>query len=389
MTRVPLVRLDLGEPEVEAVARVIRSGWIIQGPEVLAFEAEFAKAVGAPHAVAVSSGTAALELALRALAVGPGDEVVTVSHTFVATVNAIVAVGARPVLVDVERDTLGMDPKLLAAALGAKTKAIVCVHQLGIPCDLARILDAARGVPVVEDAACAVGSELLWQDRWERIGKPRGRIACFSFHPRKVVTTGDGGMLTTADAGLAERFRLLRQHAISAPAAARHEAERVAFERYLEPAFNYRMTDLQAALARPQLARLDRIVLARRGIAARYAEALRSSPVLEPPRPRPEARWNWQSYPARLREGCGVGQREAMQFLLDRGVASKRGVSNAHQEPAYAGTSRWSAGPGGLSISEELRDTTILLPLFQGMRKEEEQQVRDAVLALGPPPRVA
>ena len=330
------MRLDLGEPEVRAVTRVIRSGWIVQGPEVAAFEGEFAAAVGAPHAVAVSSGTVALELALRTLGVGPGDEVVSVSHSFVATVNAIVAVGARPVLVDVEADTLGMDPARLPEAFTPKTKAIVCVHQLGIPCDLAGILEAARGLPIIEDAACAVGSEHLWQGTWQHIGKPHGRIACFSFHPRKVVTTGDGGMLTTGDAQLAARFRLLRQHAMSLPDTARHEAQRVVFEQYLEPAFNYRMTDMQAALGRPQIARLSASVDARRRIADRYAKALLSHPVLEAPRPRATARWNFQSYPARLRDGCGVGQVEAMQFLLDRGVACKRGVSNAHQEPAYA-----------------------------------------------------
>ena len=382
MKRVPLVRLDLGEPEIEAVSRVIRSGWIVQGPEVAAFEGDFAAAVGAPHAVAVASGTVALELALRTLGVGPGDEVVTVSHSFVATVNAIVTVGARPVLVDVEADTLGMDPARLREALTPKTKAIVCVHQLGIPCDLAGILEAARGLPVVEDAACAVGSEVLWQGQWEPIGKPHGRIACFSFHPRKVVTTGDGGMLTTLDASLAARFRLLRQHAMSLPDPARRDAARVAFEQYLEPAFNYRMTDIQAALGRPQIKRLQEIVAARRQVADSFAKVLLSHPVLEAPRPRATARWNWQSYPARLRDGCGVGQIEAMQFLLDRGVACKRGVSNAHQEPAYADTSRWSRGPGGLSVSERLRDATILLPLFHGMTPEELEQVLRATLDL-------
>jgi dTDP-4-amino-4,6-dideoxygalactose transaminase len=382
MTRVPLVRLSLGDAEVEAVARVIRSGWIIQGPEVAAFEAEFAQAVGAPHAVAVSSGTAALELALRVLGVGPGDDVVTVSHSFIASVNCVVAVGARPVLVDVERDTLGMDPARLAAALTPKTRVIIAVHQLGIPCDLAGILDAARGVPVIEDAACAVGSELPWQGRAERIGKPHGRIACFSFHPRKVLTTGDGGMLTTADAALAARARLLRQHALSVPAAERTDADAIRFESHLEPAFNYRMTDLQAALARPQLARLQAILDGRAAIAARYSKALEASAVLEPPRPRPGTRWNWQSYAARLRKGCRLGQTAVMQALLDRGVASKRGVGNAHQEPAYADTSRWTCGPGGLAVSEELRDTTIVLPLFQGMTDAEQRQVLDAVRSL-------
>src|SRR3982751_3597846 len=185
----------------------------MQGPEVAAFEREFAAAVGAAHAIAVSSGTAALELSLRALGVGAGDEVVTVSHSFIATANAVLAVGAHPVFVDVERDTLGMNPALVEAALSPRTKAILCVHQLGMPCDLAQL---------VEDAACALGSEIEWDDRWERIGRPHGVVACFSFHPRKIITTGDGGMITTNDAALDMKFRLLRQHGMSVSDTVRH-----------------------------------------------------------------------------------------------------------------------------------------------------------------------
>ena len=237
--RVPITRPQLGKAEADAVARVVRSRWVIQGPEVASFENELAAAVGAPHAVAVSSGTAALELALRVLGVGPGDEVVTVSHSFIATANCIVAVGARPVFVDVEADNFGMNPALLAEAMGPKVKAILCVHQLGFPCELGAILDVGRkhGVPVIEDAACALGSELSIDGRWERIGRPHGVLACFSFHPRKVITTGDGGMLTTQDGALASRLRLLRQHAMSVSAEAR-DKDPLARESYLEPAYN-------------------------------------------------------------------------------------------------------------------------------------------------------
>ena len=395
--RVPLVRPDLGEAEAEAAARVVRSGWVTQGPEVAAFEAEFAAAVGAEHAVAVSNCTVALQLALTAVGVRPGDDVATASHSFIATANAIVAVGARPVFVDVEEDTFGMDPGRLEAALTPRTRAVLCVHQLGIPCDLQGILRlaGARGLPVVEDAACALGSEASWQGRSERIGRPRGAVACFSLHPRKVVTTGDGGVLTTGDAALAAAFRLRRQHAMSIPDTVRHQSQSVVYEEYVEPAFNYRLTDLQAAVGRPQLARLGAIVEERRRLAAVYHQALADHAVLAPPRERPGARANWQSYPARLRAGGAELQRDVLQFLLDRGVAGKRGVHNAHQEPAYRSSgAAWSCGPGAcgrdhaagtcprLATSERLRDTTVLLPLFHGMREDEQAQVLDALAAL-------
>jgi perosamine synthetase len=381
MKRIPITRPDLGQAEVEAATRVIRSGWVTQGPEVAAFEREFAAAVGAEHAVAVSSCTVALELSLRALGVGPGDEVITVSHSFIATANSITAVGAKPVFVDVEADTWGMDPRRLAEALSERTKAVLCVHQLGIPCDMSAILDAAHhhGVPVIEDAACAIGSELLIEGRWQRIGRPLGVVACFSFHPRKVVTTGDGGMLTTGDASLARRFRLLRQHAMSVPDTIRHASDRVVFESYSEPAFNFRMTDLQAAIGRPQLERLEAILERRRQLGTRLSSTLEQNRILAPPRPRAGARWNWQSYPAVLREPHAERQTEVLQFLLDHGVAGKRGVSNAHQEPAYAGGDHWRVAPGGLAVSERLRDTTVLLPLFQAMTDEEMHGLCEAL----------
>lgn len=377
--RVPIVRPDLGAAEAEAAARVVRSGWVMQGPEVAAFEREFAAAVGAPHAVAVSSGTAALELALRVLGVGPGDEVVTVSHSFIATANAILAVGARPVFVDVERDTLGMDPARVAAALGTRTKAVLCAHQLGIPCDLAGIAAAAGSIPIIEDAACALGSEILVGDRWERLGRPHGRLACFSFHPRKVLTTGDGGMLTTTDEATATRLRLLRQHAMSVPPEAR-DRDPLAREAFLEPAYNARMTDLSAAVGRPQLARLSASIAERRRLAQLFIEALADHPVLAPPSVRPGARPNWQSFPTFLRPHPRWNQETVLRWFFDRGIACRRGVANAHEEPAYAGRGNWSGG--ALPASEYLRTHTLLLPLFHGMTTDEEALVLESLQAL-------
>ncbi len=369
MIRIPITRPDLGEAEVEAVAQTIRSGWITQGPEVAAFETEFAAFVGAKHAVAVANCTVALELSLRALGVGPGDDVVTVSHSFIATANAILAVGARPVFVDVEADTYGLDPMRLQGSITAQTKAILCVHQIGFPCDVESILRIAanRAIPVIEDAACAIGTEVQMAREWRRVGQPFGALACFSFHPRKILTTGDGGMITTADPNLDRRLRLLRQHAMSVPDTIRHRSSQIVFEEYTEPAFNARLTDIQAAVGRPQLRRLDAAVERRRLLARKLSAALDKNRVLAPPVVRPDARPNWQSFPATLRPGFFTNQVEVMQFLLDRGIATKRGISNAHQEPAYAGQNNWVRGEGGLAVSERLRDRTVLLPLFQSM----------------------
>jgi dTDP-4-amino-4,6-dideoxygalactose transaminase len=394
--QIPIVRPSLGEVEALAVARVIRSGWVAQGPEVAALERELADAVGADHAVAVCNCTAALELSLRALGIGPGDDVVTVSHSFIATANSIVAVGARPVFVDIDPATLGMDPALLEAALTPRTRAILCVHQLGFPCALPGILDIAarHRLPVVEDAACAIGSEIKIGEAWQRIGRPHGRVACFSFHPRKVITTGEGGIITTDDEALAGRLRLLRQHGMSMASTIRPESQRVVFESFSEPAYNFRLTDMQAALARCQLARLDETIAIRRGLAERYRAALADHPIVEAPQEQPWMRANFQSYPLRLRAGARLPQVEIMQRLQDRGVATRRGVGNAHAEPAYA-LAAWTCGPEPcddklhregkclrLRHSEAARDGTVMIPLFHGMSEAEQDYVIAALKAL-------
>lgn len=373
--QLPIAKPILDEREVEAVRRVILSGWVTQGPEVAAFEQEFAGAVGAPHACAVSNCTTALHLALLAVGVGPGDEVITVSHSFIATANAIRYCGASPVFVDIDPDTRNMDPALIEPALTPRTKAILCVHQLGMPCDLRGILDVARrrGVPVVEDAACAIGSEILWDGRWERIGKPHADIACFSFHPRKVVTTGDGGMITTANPALDRKFRLWRQHSMSVPDTVRHGAREVIFETYPEVGFNFRMTDLQAAVGRVQLTRLDAIVADRRRTAAEYAAGLAGIAGVEAPREPEWARTNWQSYCVRLPDGCD--QRGIMQRMLDRGVSTRRGVMNAHLEAAYRDAAL------ALPNSEREQERGVILPLVPSMTSEQVQAVCGALRA--------
>ncbi|MBM4019036.1 MAG: DegT/DnrJ/EryC1/StrS family aminotransferase [Planctomycetes bacterium] len=383
---IPIAKPLFGEEEQQAAARVIASGWVTQGPEVAAFEKEFAEYCGAKYAVAVSSCTTALHLALRAVGVGPGDEVITVSHSFIATANSIRYCRATPVFIDIDPGTFNMRPDLVEPAIRRRTKAVLCVHQMGMPCDLAAILDVARrrGVPVVEDAACAIGSEIQWDGRWERIGRPRGAVACFSFHPRKVITTGDGGMLTTDNAEHDSKFRLWRQHAMSVPDTARHKADQVIFESYTELGFNYRMTDIQAAVGRVQLGRLPGILERRRQLAKRYLELLADIPGLGLPVEPPWARSNWQSFCVRLPRGCD--QRMVMQRMLDAGIATRRGVMCAHREPAFnrgpwlfsdrAGPQQGSASSCvALREGERAQDHCVLLPLFPQMRDDEQNMV--------------
>ncbi|HKA50684.1 MAG TPA: DegT/DnrJ/EryC1/StrS family aminotransferase [Candidatus Dormibacteraeota bacterium] len=375
---IPVARPWLGEAEADAARRPLLSGWVTQGPEVAAFEAEFAAAVGAPHACAVSNCTVALHLALRAAGVGRGDDVVTVSHSFIATANSIRYLGARPVFVDVQPGTFNMNPELVEEALTPRTRAILCVHQMGMPCDLAALAGIARrrGLPLVEDAACATGSEILWEGGWEHIGRPHGDVACFSFHPRKLVTAGDGGMLTTADEEWDRKFRLWRQHGMSVPDTVRHSLDRVVIEEYLELGYNYRMTDLQAAVARTQLARLPTMIQRRRLLADRYAELLSGIPGLGLPEEPAWARSNWQSFCVRLPSGCD--QRQVMEAMLDAGVATRRGIMCAHREPAYS-VEPWLTAPSGLIESEMAQDDCILLPLFHELAAEEQEAVAAAL----------
>ena len=368
---IPVAKPWVHEEEVQAAKRPILSGWITQGPEAAAFEREFAAYVGARYACAVSSCTAALHLALLAVGVQPGDEVITVSHSFIATANSIRYCHATPIFVDVLPETFNINPLMIEQAISEQTRAILCVHQMGMPCDLEAILSVARrhSLPVVEDAACAIGSEILFNGRWEKIGKPHGDVACFSFHPRKVITTGDGGMITASSCEWDGKFRLWRQHGMSVSDVARHVAKRVIFESYPVLGYNYRMTDVQAAIGREQLKRLPEILERRRLLAKRYSDLLSDLPGVMLPKEPSSSRTNWQSYCVRLPNHCD--QRTVMQFMLDRGVGTRRGIMCIHREEAYATTPH----PYLLTESEQAQDQCILLPLYHQMIEEDQDYV--------------
>jgi len=407
---IPITRPELGDLEADAAAEVIRSGWLMMGPKTEAFEMAFSNRVQAPYGCAVSSCTAGLHLALQALGVQRGDAVITVSHSFIATANAARLAGAEPIFVDIDPDTYNMSPTALSKIIEngfdkregsywvkrpdtlakgespwvgcanpvGKLAAILVPHQVGLPADMKAILSISKalGVPVLEDAACAIGAKITLDDAktWHPIGAPLGAASCFSFHPRKIITTGEGGMVTTADPDLDKRIRILRQHGMDRSTVERENSDTISRERYLYTTTNYRMTDIQAAVGLVQMGRLDEIIARRRALALRYGVAIKSMKDVIAPFEPSYARATYQSYVVRLPGEAGRVKRIASS-LQKNGIDSRPGIMCSHRELPYA-----NAWPEGcLPESESAMDETLILPLFPSMTEAEQDRVITAL----------
>jgi dTDP-4-amino-4,6-dideoxygalactose transaminase len=367
--KIPVMIPMLGEEEAQAAAEAVRSGWVAQGPRVAKFEQEFAATVGAGHGVAVSSCTTGLHLALVMLNAGPGDEVIVPSLSFIATANAVRYVGATPIFADVDLVTGNLTVETIEAVRTPRTRAIIAVHQGGVPFDTVTLRKAAEGwgLALVEDAACAAGSTAY--------GAPAGTgaaIAAWSFHPRKVLTTGEGGMVTVDDADVAVRLRRLREHGMNVSAADRHKSSQPVLEAYLETAYNYRMTDIQAAVGLVQLGRLAGLVAQRRELAARYHELLSGIDGLVPVRDPAYGQTNYQSFWVLINEPYKSSRDDVLAELAKRGVSARRGIMAAHLEPAYADVT-----PAPLPVTERITRDSLILPLHHKVTEDDQNYIVD------------
>jgi dTDP-4-amino-4,6-dideoxygalactose transaminase len=371
---IPFARPDFDQAEARAVADVLASGWVSQGPAVARFEEQFAARVGARYGIATSSCTTALHLALLLAGVGPDDEVICPSYSFIATANAILYTGARPIFADIERDTWNIDPEDALRRVSSRTTAILPVHQVGLAADLDRFSSAAgRGISIVEDAACAIGS--IYRGR--HVGS-HGHIACFSFHPRKTLSTGEGGMITTDDAAIAERARALRSHGASVSALSRHQAKGVVFEEYRELGFNYRLSDVQAAIGIAQLPKVDRLLARRRALADRYDRAFRPLAQLQVPARPPYAEHAFQSYGLLLTPACRRERDDVLRALVERGISCRRGIPPIHLEPLYL--TRY--GRVSLPVTEEVAARSLFIPMFASLSDDDQDRVVEAVVEI-------
>ena len=359
MSRIPLIRPDVRFDEVESdIREILGSGMLTGGHHVEAFEREIAATCGVGHAVATTSATTALHLGLEALDIGPGDEVIVADFTFPATANAVIQTGATPVLVDSRVDDFCVDPELVAAAVTPATAAIIPVDPFGQPADYTTIegLAADVGVPVIADAACSLGAR-----RDGRCSGAHGTMSCFSFHPRKMITCGEGGMVTTDDARLADRMRRLRSHGM--------ERAGVAMA-FIEPGFNHRMSEIQAAIGRSQLRRLDEILTDRQSTARAYDAQLDGIVGVTVPRSPDHSEWSFQSYVVVL--DAGVDRDGVILAMRERQIETTIGTYACHNHPAYAS---FGYRPGDLPNSARFEAQALTLPLVPHMTAHEVESV--------------
>jgi perosamine synthetase len=363
----------MGDDEWNAVREPILSGWVTQGPKVSEFERAFAVRHGVPHAIAVNNCTAALHLALLALGVGPGDEVIVPSFTWVSTANAVIYCGARPVFVDVDMN-FNIDAAILAAAVTRRTRALIAVHLFGLCADIDEIRAVLPAhVEIVEDAACAAGAKYR--------GRPAGTlgaVAAFSFHPRKSITTGEGGMLTTADPALAERLKVLRNHGIgtlppNAPLSAMAPIEVLGY--------NYRLTDIQAAIGLVQLAKLDRFIAERTRWAAFYNFHLRHLNWLHLPEEPVDGVHAWQSYVVKLDAASAPLTRDAfIARLSQEGIATRPGTYAVHMLDYYCRT--FGSVPESFPRAKDAAENTISIPLHNRMEADDYAYVVETIRSI-------
>lgn len=365
---IPIAKPYLTTDEAQAAYDTILTGWITQGPRVADFEKKFAEYTGARYAVALSNCTTALHLSMIVSGIGAGDEVICPSMSYIATANAIRYVGANPVFAEVNPVTYNLDVQDAERKIGPKTKAILLVHQIGMPADIDAFTALAKkhNLKLIEDAACAAGSAY----KGGKIGS-HSELVCFSLHPRKVISTGDGGFITTNNEAYYERIKLLRQHGMSVNDRVRHESNKVIFEDHVELGYNYRMTDIQAAVGIHQLAKLDWIVAERRKIARQYQEALADIPFIRLPKEEEGYFSNFQSFSIYLHKDCPVSRNELMQRMLDDGIATRRGIMTAHRETAY----KQEYAHVSLPVSEDAADNSIIIPLYIPMEQSDIEKV--------------
>ncbi|CAL78882.1 putative DegT/DnrJ/EryC1/StrS aminotransferase family protein [Bradyrhizobium sp. ORS 278] len=332
MTPIQFALPYFGPEEAAAAAAAVQSGWVVGGPRLRELETAFADHCGVSHGVGVSSWTTGAFLVLKTLGIGPGDEVLVPSLTFIATVNAIVHVGATPVFVDVHPGTYNIDPADIPEKITSRTRAILPVDQLGLPCDIDEIsrIASANDLLLIADAACSFGSAF----RGVAVGS-QATITIFSLHARKIITTGEGGMIVTNDGDFAERLRRQRHQGMSLSDYQRHGQLPTMFETYPEVGYNFRITDVQAAIGVAQLARLPEMLRLRREIAQHYLSRLDGHPDLIMPLVPDHVTPNWQSFQIRLREGARLTRNQLMERLHERGVPTRRGVMASHMEPPY------------------------------------------------------
>jgi dTDP-4-amino-4,6-dideoxygalactose transaminase len=372
---IPVAKPCLADDEARHAYDTILTGWLTQGPRVQEFEDKFADYVGAKYGIAVSNCTAALHLAMVVSGIKTGDEVICPSMSYIATSNSIVYTGAVPVFAEVNPDSYNIDITHVETLIRSRTRAILIVHQMGMPAniDAFRSLCKKNNLLLIEDAACAVGSAY----KGLRIGS-HSDLVCFSFHPRKIITTGEGGMITTSRKDFNDRLKILRQHGMSVSDRVRHKATELIFEEHVEVGYNYRMTDIQAAVGIKQLEKLDSIIEERRRIAHKYNKAFEDIDCVSTLDEDEGYFTNYQSYCLYIKKSAPVSRNELMKHLLERGISTRRGIMTSHRESAYKAI----CNDIRLPVSEDLSDRSIILPLFVGLKENEIGYIIESVRSI-------